>query len=157
MSSKEFPDEGPLLGIDFGTVRVGLAISTREQNIASPLEIYERRNEKLDAKYFQEIVQEYRIKGLVCGLPLHVNGQEGTSAQLARQYGAWLAELTDLPIVYWDERFTSAVAEDHMLGIDMSRKKRKRRLDMVAAQIFLQAYLDAKQKRQSSGQESPED
>lgn len=148
MSSDEFPQEGALLGVDYGTVRVGLAISTREQNIASPLEIYQRRNERLDGKYFQELVADYRIKGLVVGLPMHVSGEEGQSARQAREYGAWLAELTQLPLVFWDERYTSAAAEDHMLGIDMTRKQRKRRVDMVAAQIFLQAYLDAQRERE---------
>jgi putative Holliday junction resolvase len=109
-SSEEFPSEGQLLGVDYGTVRVGIAISTREQNIASPLEIYNRRNERLDAVYFKELTDEYRIKGLVVGLPMHINGEEGESARHAREYGAWLVEVTGLPILFWDERFTSSVA-----------------------------------------------
>lgn len=147
VSSDDFPREGQLLGVDYGTVRVGLAISTREQNIASPLEIYQRRNERLDGKYFKELVEEYRIKGLVVGLPMHVNGEEGSTAHFAREYGAWLKEITGLPVLFWDERYTSSVAEEHMIGVDLTRKQRKRRLDMVAAQIFLQSYLDTMQKR----------
>ncbi len=145
-SSEEFPSHGQLLGVDYGTVRVGIAISTREQNIASPLEIYNRRNDHLDAMYFKEITEEYRIKGLVVGLPMHINGEEGATAYHARQYGAWLVEVTGLPILFWDERFTSSVAEDYLIGADMTRKKRKKRLDMIAAQIMLQACLETRAK-----------
>ena len=141
-SSENFPREGKLLGVDFGTKRVGLAVSTPDQVIASPLEVYQRRNESQDAKHYLEVVKEYRISALVMGLPIHLSGADSQSARRAREYGDWLVKLTGLPILYWDERFTSAVAEDQMIGIDMTRKQRKRRMDMVAAQIMLQAYLD---------------
>lgn len=144
---EEFPSEGQLLGVDYGTVRVGIAISTREQNIASPLEIYNRCNERLDAIYFKELTDEYRIKGLVVGLPMHINGEEGETARHAREYGAWLVEVTGLPILFWDERFTSSVAEDYLIDADMTRKKRKKRIDMIAAQIMLQACLETRAKR----------
>lgn len=141
--SEDFPRAGKLLGVDYGTKRVGLAVSTYDQKISSPLEVYQRRNETLDSKYFREIVQDYTIAGLVVGLPIHLSGGEGQSARGAREYGQWLVKLTGLPILFWDERFTSAVADDHMIGIDMTRKQRKRRIDMVAAHIMLQAYLDS--------------
>ncbi|MEW4488050.1 Holliday junction resolvase RuvX [Thalassoglobus sp. JC818] len=141
-SSEDFPQTGKLLGVDYGTKRVGVAVSTPDQKIASPLEILTRQNERHDAKYFQELVSEYRISALVVGLPIHVNGTEGQKAQEAREYGGWLAQLTGLPVKYWDERYTSVAAEDYMIGIDFTRKQRKRRMDMVAAQIMLQAYLD---------------
>jgi putative holliday junction resolvase len=139
---EEFPAEGRLLGVDFGTRRVGLAVSTREQNISSPLEVYERKNPQIDARYFRELVQEERIVGLVVGLPMHVGGEEGQKAREAREYGAWLARTTGLPVSFWDERYTSAAADEFLINIDMSRKKRKRRLDMIAAQIILQGFLD---------------
>lgn len=137
-----FPAEGRLLGIDFGTRRIGLAVSTSNQSIASPLEIYERRNATLDARYLRDVIDENRIVGLVVGLPVHLNGDEGDSCRLAREFGTWLSRQTDLPICYWDERYTSVIAEEWMIHVDLSRKKRKRRLDMVAAQIMLQSYLD---------------
>lgn len=157
MSSNELPVDGRLLGVDFGTVRVGLAISTREQNIASPLEIYQRRSDTIDAKYFLELIEENRVRGLVVGLPMHVNGTEGTSATKAREYGSWLQGLTGLPVVYWDERYTSSIAEEHMIGVDMTRKQRKRRLDMVAAQIFLQSFLDTRQRHHGDDQDHSDD
>ncbi len=155
--NEDFPREGQLLGVDYGTVRVGLAISTREQNIASPLEIYNRRNEHQDGKYFAELVADYRIKGLVVGLPMHVNGEEGETARHAREYGKWLVEVTNLPILFWDERYTSSVAEDHLIGVDLTRKQRKKRLDMIAAQIMLQAYLDTTAKREQMAREEDDE
>lgn len=136
------PLSGALLGVDYGTKRVGLALATPDQTIASPLEIYHRRTEPLDARYFREVISDYRIRGLVVGLPLHVGGEEGQKAREARNYGAWLHSISDLPVEFWDERYTSAVAEEHLLGADLSRQKRKKRLDMIAAQIMLQAFLE---------------
>lgn len=137
-----FPTEGRLLGLDFGTVRIGVAISTPEQSIASPLEIYTRRSERLDTAYFQTLVKENRIAGAVIGLPMHVGGEEGESAYLAREFGTWFMSITTLPVTYWDERYTSSVAADMLRDAGVARSKRKQRLDMLAAQILLQSYLD---------------
>jgi putative holliday junction resolvase len=142
-----FPIDGRLLGLDFGTVRIGVAISTPEQTIASPMEIYTRRSERLDTVYFQSLVKENRIVGAVIGLPMHVSGEEGTSAQLAREFGAWFASITNRPVTYWDERYTSSVAADILRDAGVARSKRKQRLDMLAAQILLQSYLDEQIRR----------
>jgi putative Holliday junction resolvase len=131
-----------LLGIDFGTKRIGVALSTPDRSFASPLEILTRRDQRQEARFFQELVQDYRVVGLVVGLPVHVAGHESQKSHEARQFGAWLSQLTGLPVVYWDERYTSAVAEERMLEVDMTRRQRKGRMDKVAAQIILQAYLD---------------
>ena len=139
----EFPREGRLLGIDYGTRRLGFAVSTPDQTIASPLANYDRRNERLDAKTLAEIVEEYRVVGLVVGLPVHMSGDEGEKAREARAFGAWAAGVTGLPVSYWDERHTSLIAASYLMGTDMSRKKRKARLDMLAAQVLLQKFLDA--------------
>ncbi|MCA8995738.1 MAG: Holliday junction resolvase RuvX [Planctomycetaceae bacterium] len=138
----EFPRRGRLLGIDYGTKRVGIAISTGEQTIASPVEIYTRRDQGADRKYYLSVVEDYRPVGLVVGLPMHVGGEEGQKAHEARTYGKWLGEITNLPVTWWDERYTSAVAEEFLLGAELTSKQRKKRIDMVAAQIMLQGYLD---------------
>jgi putative Holliday junction resolvase len=145
--SSSFPIDGRLLGLDFGTVRIGVAISTPEQTISSPMEIYTRRSERLDTAYFQTLVKENRIVGAVVGLPMHVNGEEGTSAQLAREFGAWFTSITNRPVTYWDERYTSSVAADILRDAGVARSKRKQRLDMLAAQILLQSYLDEQIRR----------
>jgi putative Holliday junction resolvase len=131
------------LGVDFGTVRLGLAVCDSDRIIASPLATYRRRDAKADAEFFRALVKTEDIGGLVVGLPLHMSGDEGGKAAEARAFGQWLGDVTGLPVVYWDERYTSAAAADHLRAAGLSLEKRKERLDRVAAQIFLQAYLDA--------------
>jgi len=143
--SWQTPLHGRLLGVDYGTRRVGLAISTLDQKIASPLSTYERCQEQQDRRYFRTLMEEYQVRGIVLGLPIHVNGAEGSKAWESRQYGKWLAQLTGLPIDFWDERFTSAVAEDFMLAANLTRQQRKKRVDKIAAQIILQSFLDRRQ------------
>ena len=135
--------KGRLLGIDFGTVRVGLAVSDPDRIIASPLETYTRKDATQDAAYYLRVVQSEMIVGLVVGLPMHTGGEEGIKAKEARDYGAWLTTTTGLPVVFWDERCTTAAAEDSLRGAGLSHRKRKDRRDRVAAQIILQDYLEA--------------
>jgi putative holliday junction resolvase len=134
---------GRLLGVDFGTVRVGLAVSDPDRIIASPIATRERAGADADTVYFRELVAAERIAGLVVGLPVHLNGREGIKAVEARKFGAWLAEATGLPIVFADERFTTVEAESALWNAGLTHRKRKQRRDRVAAQIMLQAYLDA--------------
>jgi putative Holliday junction resolvase len=134
---------GRLLGVDTGSVRIGLAVSDPERKIASPLETYRRRDKLQDARYFQELVKQEDVAALVVGLPVHTNGREGVKATEARQFAAWLTEVTGLPAVLWDERFTTVEAESHLWSAGLTHKQRKERRDRVAAQILLQAYLDA--------------
>ena len=134
--------KGRLLGIDFGTVRVGLAVSDPDRLIASPFETYVRKDAKADAAYFQRVVAAEKVVGLVVGLPLHTGGEEGIKAREAREYGAWLAAATGLPVVFWDERCTTAAAEDALWSAGLSHKKRKDRRDRVAAQLILQGFLE---------------
>jgi putative Holliday junction resolvase len=134
---------GRVAGIDFGTVRIGIAVSDPDRTIASPLENYARRNKELDAARFRRLAAEEDIKLFVVGLPVHLSGLESQKSQEARQFGKWLEEITGIPVEYFDERFTSVEAEQHLLSADMSRKKRKQRLDKIAAQILLAAYLES--------------
>ena len=141
MNHSSFP-LGRLLGVDFGTVRVGLAVSDPDRLIASPFETYARKDAKADAAYFQRVVASEKIVGLVVGLPLHTGGEEGIKAKEAREYGAWLTEATGLPVLFWDERCTTAAAEDALWDAGLSHKKRKDRRDRVAAQLILQGFLE---------------
>ena len=137
------PPKGSLLGIDFGTVRVGLSVCDPDRIIASALETYTRKNVAADATYFAGVVAQQRAVGLVVGLPLHSGGEESDKSREARAFATWLAEATKLPVVMWDERFTTSLAQDAMIGAKLNRKKRKERVDRVAAQMILQAFLDA--------------
>ena len=132
-----------LLGVDYGDVRVGLAVSDPDRKIASPLAVYQRQGRERDADYFRALVREEQVAALVVGLPVHLDGTEGQKAQEARAFGAWLGEVTGLPLAFWDERFSTVEAESALWNAGLTHKKRKARRDRVAAQIFLQAYLDA--------------
>ena len=132
-----------LLGVDFGSVRVGLAISDPDRKMAFALATYTRRNREQDAAYFLEVVQTESIGHIIVGLPLHLDGREGRKAGEARAFGQWLGEVTGLPVVFWDERFTTVEAGAHLWSAGLTHKRRKARRDQLAAQILLQAYLDA--------------
>jgi putative Holliday junction resolvase len=142
--SDTLPTAGRLAGIDFGTVRIGVAVSDPGQTIASPLDNYTRRGPALDAAYFTRLVSEERIAGFVIGLPVFASGDEGPKSREARSFGVWLAEQTGRPIHYHDERYTSAMAEELMAQAGLSKKRQKERLDKLAAQLILTAYLEAK-------------
>lgn len=133
---------GRVAGIDYGHVRIGIAISDPERKIVSPLENYTRRGAEADAERFRRLVAEEGVVLFVVGLPLHLDGRESGKSAEARRFGQWLGEVTGVPIEFYDERFTSHEAEQLLLAADMTRKRRKKRLDMLAAQIILIAYLE---------------
>jgi putative holliday junction resolvase len=132
-----------LLGVDYGSVRIGLAVSDPDRKIAFPLTTYTRRNQEEDARYFRKVVDEEAISQIIIGLPVHLDGREGLKATQARAFGQWLAEATDRPVVFWDERFTTVEAEGHLWSAGLTHKRRNARRDKLAAQILLQSYLDA--------------
>ena len=137
-----------IAGIDFGTVRIGIAISDPEGIIASPVESYTRRGPEQDAQRFRRLAAEERIALFVVGLPVHLDGRESGKSIEARQFGQWLTELTGVPVEFFDERFTSHEAEQHLLDAELTKKRRKKRIDMLAAQIMLSAYLESRDKGQ---------
>jgi putative pre-16S rRNA nuclease len=131
-----------LLGVDFGTVRIGLAVSDADRIIASPLEVRERKGPDADKAYFRALLEREQIAGIVVGLPLHTSGREGVKAEEARAFGEWLKGVTGLAVVYADERFSTAFAESALWAAGLTHKKRKQRRDAVAAQVMLQAFLE---------------
>jgi putative Holliday junction resolvase len=120
-----------------------LAVSDADRRIASPLATYTRRDRTRDGEYFRALVETEEIGGLVVGLPIHLDGREGEKAVESRTFGRWLGEITGLSVVFWDERFTTREAESHLWTAGLTHRQRKERRDRVAAQILLQAYLDA--------------
>jgi putative holliday junction resolvase len=132
-----------ILGLDFGTRRVGAAVSDPGREMAFPLEVYELRGSEPDARHYRELVLENDVERIVVGLPLHTSGRESELALRARKFGNWLASVTALPVVYHDERYTTIEAERNLLGAGLTSKKRKALRDKLAAQIMLQGYLDA--------------
>ncbi len=141
--SPPFPSFGRLLGIDFGTKRLGFAICNDEQTIASPLVNRVRESRAQDEQFLRKLSRVYDVVGIVVGLPVHMSGQEGGKAREARKFGEWAAEVASLPLRFHDERYTSVIAESHLMAANLSPKQRKARLDMVAAQVLLQSFLNA--------------
>lgn len=138
-----FPTEGALLGIDYGARRLGFAVCDREQKIASPVENYNRQTPAVDARALHRLIDDYRIVGLVVGLPVHMSGDEGTQAHEARKFGEWAAAESKLPLQFWDERFSSHAADVALFQGELTNKKHKARRDMLAARAILQSFLDA--------------
>ena len=133
---------GRIAGIDFGTVRIGVAISDANGSIASPLETYVRRDEAQDRRWFEKLVADEHVARFVVGLPVHLDGRESAKSTEARAFGRWLAEVSGLPVEYFDERFTTHDAQVFLSDARLSKKKRQARLDKLAAQIMLTAYLE---------------
>ncbi len=134
---------GRIAGIDFGTVRIGIAISDPMQSIASPYENYTRRGVDADRARFVRLAEEEHIVRFVVGLPVHLDGGESAKSQEARQFGKWLAETTGVAVEFFDERFTTREAELVLAEAQFTKKQRKARLDKLAAQIMLIAYLES--------------
>lgn len=143
---------GRLAGIDFGTVRIGVALTDSRQTLASPFENYARRTTAQDADYFARLARDERVSKFIVGVPVHTHGGESQKSREARTFGKWLGEVTGVPVEFFDERYTSSEAEQHLIGASLSKKKRKARLDMLAAQIMLTAYLESA----TRGQQAPQ-
>lgn len=143
-NTQPLPTEGRLAGIDYGTVRVGVAICDPSQSISSPYENYTRQDLRGDAAFFRELVEEETLVGFVVGLPIHLSGDESEKSIEARAFGEWLTKITERPVAFNDERYTSVDAEAHMMAANLTKKKRKARLDMLAAQMILRSYLESR-------------
>ncbi len=137
---------GRIAGIDYGTVRIGIAMSDPDRTIASPYETYRRQGSEHAARRFQRLVREERIVLFVVGLPIHLDGRESQKSAEAQEFGRWLGRITGIPVEFFDERFTTAEAERFLLDAGMTQKRRKQRRDMLAAQIMLSAYLESRSK-----------
>lgn len=138
-----FPNHGRLAGIDFGTVRIGIAICDPDRILASPLKMYARQTELLDRQFFQNLAAQERLVGFVVGLPVHMSGDESEKSRQARQWGAWLQAATGLPVHFQDERFSTADAQEVLAKAGLKRRKSDRRRDMLAAQSILARYLES--------------
>lgn len=136
------------LGIDYGTKRVGLAISDGIGLTATPLEVVSRK--ELEST-LRRISEEYDLEGVIMGLPTGLSGHEGESAEGARALAEEISALLEVDVEYVDERFTSRMAESALLEAGLKRRERKETVDKVAAAIILQAFLDSRRSRGNSG------
>jgi len=131
-----------LMGLDFGTKTIGVAISDRLQTVATPRETIKRRKFGLDADAIERLIADNEIAGIVLGLPMNMDGSEGPRAQSTRAFARNLSARIAVPIFFWDERLSTVAAERALLEADMSRKKRADVIDNVAASYILQGVLD---------------
>jgi putative Holliday junction resolvase len=135
-----------VLGIDYGRKRIGLARSDEGGILASPLPVYTRsRSVAADLERLAQIARDQGVSKIVIGWPLHMNGTEGEMAGEVRAFAAELRTRTELCVELFDERWTSAHAEDALIAGDLSRRRRKQLRDGLAATLILQGFLDREQ------------
>lgn len=138
----DLPDAGPLLGIDPGTRRIGVAVSDAGRTIALPLEVVDRHAGDW-LRRLADLAREREVAGIVVGLPARLDGSEGPEAAEARKLAALLSRTLGVPAVLADERFTSAAANRAMAAADVDSRRRRPLVDKVAAALMLQGWLDA--------------
>ena len=133
-----------ILGFDYGSKRLGVAVSDLLRMIASSYKTINRASLKEDIAEIKRIVQEKEVGGIVYGLPLQMNGEEGDVALEVRKFALEVAKHVQLPYFFWDERLSSSAMERFLIQeVDMNRKRRKEVLDASAASFILQGFLDA--------------
>ncbi|MEE2662203.1 MAG: Holliday junction resolvase RuvX [Pseudomonadota bacterium] len=137
------------MGLDLGTKTIGVAISDDRRLVASALDVVLRKKFSIDAAILGSLIIEYKVSGIILGLPLNMNGTEGPRCQSTRQFAVNLDEKTKIPIAFWDERLSTQAVEKHLISHDVSRRRRKKVVDKLAAQFILQGALDFLQNEQS--------
>ena len=136
-----------ILALDVGTKTVGLAVSDPQGMVATPVDTLRRRKWSADADALVAVIDGRDVAGLVVGWPLNMNGSEGPRCQGVRQFSRNLLARVDLPLVLWDERWSTAGAERHLIAADVSRRRRADVIDSHAAAWILQGFLDARRAR----------
>ena len=132
---------GRILGLDPGERRIGVAISDASGTIATPIEFIDRKIEDYERR-LRDLCSEWEIAEIVIGLPVSLDGTEGPAAQRARDFSRDVTDLTDLPVLFQDERFTSVTAEQALIEGGVRRRSRTTKRDQVAAAVMLQGFLD---------------
>jgi putative Holliday junction resolvase len=132
------------LGLDIGEKRVGVAVSDPSGRVATPLKVLEASALTGEATALRRLVEDYEVGELVVGLPLTLAGDEGPQARRVRAEAERLAKAVGLPLAMWDERLSSTAAARAMGEAGEDSRARRGRLDMVAASLLLQGYLDSR-------------
>jgi putative Holliday junction resolvase len=142
-----------VLGLDVGTKTIGLALSDTRRMVATPLRTIRRTRFKADAAEVLREVDTHGVGALAIGLPIALDGRESPRSQSVRQFARNLLEIRDLPVVFWDERLSTAAVERAMIEADLTRRRRSEIIDRTAAAYILQGLLDrlAHQARPNSG------
>lgn len=130
------------MGIDFGLKRIGVAFSDETKFLATPYEVYVRQNPEQDLQHFVDLINKNKVDEVVCGLPMNMQGDEQEIADQTREFMDELQAKVAVRLSFVDERLSSVLAEDVLKQTERDWRKRKQRLDAVAASIILQDYLD---------------
>lgn len=141
-----------ILGLDIGDARTGVAISDELGVAAHPLCTIQRKSRKAVLAELRELVVAHNVERIVVGLPLQLDGETGTQAKKVKQFAERLAQQVNLPIVFWDESFTTVEAAQILRGTKKRRKKRKQVIDQVAAVLILEGYLEELRSSRRKGQ-----
>jgi len=136
------PARGALIGLDLGTKTIGVAVSDPDRRLATGIETIARKNFTTDAQRVLSLAAERKVAGFVLGLPINMDGSEGPRAQSTRAFARNFGKLTALPIMFWDERLSTAAVERELIAADVSRAKRAAVIDEHAAIFILQGALD---------------
>lgn len=142
-----------IVALDVGDRRIGIAVSDPLGVIAQPIETYTRIGYGPDSRYIAEIARRYETDRILCGLPRNMDGTQGFQVEKVKEFAAKLEEL-GLVVEYYDERMTTMLAESALLEANMRREDRKKKVDMVAAVVILQSYLDARAAMADDGDEA---
>ena len=138
----EIPTYGSLMGLDFGTKTIGIAVSDTDQTIATGIKTIRRTKFQKDLLSLKLIIEHRQIKGLVLGLPKNMNGTEGPRCQSTRAFASNIANSIMIPITFWDERLSTVVAKRSLIEANATRQRRTKVIDYVAASFILQGALD---------------
>jgi putative Holliday junction resolvase len=133
---------GRILALDFGTRRIGLAVSDALGITAQGLPTLLRKNKRTDLAALRAVLEQYEVREIVVGLPLRLSGAESSSSEKARDFAQLIAKEFELPVHMWDERFTSVEANRVLRDSEMSIKKRGEAVDRLSAVLILQAFLE---------------
>ena len=134
-----------IMGLDFGSKTVGVAVSDSLLLTAQGLEIIRRKDEnklRQTLARIEELIVEYEVEEIVLGQPKHMNATEGIRVELTMEFKEKLERRTGLPVILWDERLTTVAADKAMMEVGIRREHRKDYVDMIAATFILQGYLD---------------
>ena len=140
-------ESGRILGLDFGSHRIGAAVSDPLGITAQPLSAIRRQGDRRDLEAIGTIVREYSVGTVLMGLPLHMGGEEGTQAKRARLFAEKIRERLEVPVEMWDERMTTVQAERHLIASGVRREKRKEIRDSLSAVFLLQSALDYRNRK----------
>lgn len=132
-----------IMALDYGEQRIGIAMTDLLKMLASPYDIYYRKQTDEDYNFFLALIKEQEVDTIVMGLPTNMEGEEQEITQKARNFGAKLQKLSNCKLVFVDERMSSVIADDILKQTERDWKKRKAQLDKYAAMVILQDYLDS--------------